>query len=251
MNPKLVVGNWKMNGRLADNRVLLAALRSALPEGVDVAVCVPFPYLSQVAELVSGSLLACGAQDVSEFPEGACTGQVSAGMLGEFGCRYVIVGHSERRTLLCESDTAVAAKAAAALASGIIPIVCIGETLEQRERGEVEQVLMRQLGALEEMLSAPDVRRIVLAYEPIWAIGTGRAATQQQVADALALLRGWTLRRTPKASSTRILYGGSVKADSAGWLFALEDVDGVLVGGASLFAEEFVAICRAAADRSI
>lgn len=240
-----------MNGRLASNEALLDCMLPALPAGVEVALCVPFPYLQQVSAKLKQSPAKLGAQDISEHADGAFTGQVSAGMLGEFGCAYAIVGHSERRALLGESDAAVAAKAAVALASGITPIVCIGETLEQRERGEVEQVLLRQLGALDEMLSAPDIGRIVLAYEPVWAIGTGRAATPQQVAEVLALLRGWVVRRTAGVPRTRILYGGSVKADSAGWLFALEDADGVLVGGASLFAEEFVAICRAAADRSI
>lgn len=240
-----------MNGRLAANEALLDGMLPALPSGVDVALCVPFPYLPQVSARIARSAVKLGAQDVSEHAEGAFTGQVSAGMLSEFGCAYAIVGHSERRALLAERDDAVAAKAAAALAAGITPIICIGETLEQREQGEVEQVLLRQLDALERTLSSSDLGRVVLAYEPVWAIGTGRAATPQQVAEVLALVRGWVVERTGGAPRTRILYGGSVKADSADWLFALEDADGVLVGGASLLAEEFVAICRAAADRAI
>ena len=251
MLSKLVAGNWKMNGRLASNEALLDGMLPLLPAGVDVVLCVPFPYLPQVRARLSGSVVGLGAQDVSEHSDGAFTGQVSAGMLGEFDCAYAIVGHSERRSLLGESDASVAAKAAAALDAGITPIVCIGETLEQREHGEVEQVLLRQLDALQPALSATAIGRIVLAYEPVWAIGTGRAATPEQVAEVLALVRRWTVRRTGGVPRTRILYGGSVKADSAGWLFALEDADGVLVGGASLLAEEFVAICRAAAGQAI
>lgn len=247
MHRKLVAGNWKMNGRLASNEVLLDRLLPAVPGGVDVALCVPFPYLSQVSAKLTGSAVALGAQDVSEHPDGAFTGQVSAGMLGDFGCRYAIVGHSERRTLLGEGDATVAAKAAVSLAAGITPIVCIGETPEEREAGQVEAVLARQLDALDATLGAGEIGRIVLAYEPVWAIGTGRVASSEQVAEVLAQVRGWTVRRTGGVPRTRILYGGSVKADSAGWLFGLEDADGVLVGGASLLAEEFVAICRAAA----
>lgn len=248
---RLVVGNWKMNGRLASNEALLANMLPELPQQVDVAVCVPFPYLPLVAAQLRGQAVKVGAQDVSEFADGAFTGQISAGMLNEFDCAYVIVGHSERRALLAESDASVAAKAGASLAAGITPIVCIGETLEERESGKVEQVLLRQLDALDAQLAAADMGRIVLAYEPVWAIGTGRAATPEQVAEVLALVRRWVLERTEGVQHTRILYGGSVKADSAGWLFELEDADGVLVGGASLVAEEFVAICRAAANRAV
>lgn len=248
---RLVVGNWKMNGRLASNEALLANMLPELPQQVDVAVCVPFPYLPLVAAQLRGQAVKVGAQDVSEFADGAFTGQISAGMLNEFDCAYAIVGHSERRALLAESDASVAAKAGASLAAGITPIVCIGETLEEREGGKVEQVLLRQLDALDAQLAAADMGRIVLAYEPVWAIGTGRAATPEQVAEVLALVRRWVLERTEGVQHTRILYGGSVKADSAGWLFELEDADGVLVGGASLVAEEFVAICRAAANRAV
>ncbi|MDX5363694.1 MAG: triose-phosphate isomerase [Pseudazoarcus pumilus] len=240
-----------MNGRLASNEALLDSMLPALPAGVDVALCVPFPYLAQLAVKLGGSAVGLGAQDISEHTDGAFTGQVSAGMLADFGCAYAIVGHSERRSLLGEPDAAVAAKAARALAAGITPIVCIGETLEQRERGEVAEVLLRQLDALDVALPASDIGRVVLAYEPVWAIGTGRVATPEQVADVLALVRRWVEQRTGDVPRTRILYGGSVKADSAGWLFALDDADGVLVGGASLLADEFVAICRAAAGRSI
>ncbi len=246
MHSKLVAGNWKMNGRLVSNEALLTDMLPALPQGVDVALCVPFPYLAQVSALLRGSRVIIGAQDVSEHADGAFTGQVSAGMLGDFGCACVIVGHSERRAR-GERDEDVAAKAATALASGITPIVCVGETLDERERGEVEQVLVRQLDALDQRIGAQDVSRLVLAYEPVWAIGTGRAASAEQVAQVLALVRRWCVERTGPDARTRILYGGSVKADSAGWLFGIDDADGVLVGGASLVADEFVAICRAAA----
>ncbi|AUN94774.1 triose-phosphate isomerase [Pseudazoarcus pumilus] len=250
MNPKLVVGNWKMNGRLADNRARVGALRGSVPEGVEVAVCAPFPYLAQLADLVAGSRLEYGAQDVSEFADGACTGQVSAGMLGDFGCRYVIVGHSERRSLAGEDDATVARKAAAALDAGIVPIACIGETAEERDADRVEAVLRRQLDALDCASLASRLDSIVLAYEPVWAIGTGRVATPAQVSQVLALVRAWLAERVARPERVRILYGGSVRAENAAALFDLQDADGALVGGASLDAEEFAAICRAAAPAS-
>lgn len=243
---QLVVGNWKMNGSLADNRVLVAALTAALGDGAEVAICVPFPYLSQVSGLLQASNIVLGAQDVSAHSEGAYTGQVSARMLREFDCAYVIVGHSERRAMLRESDAEVADKTIAALAAGLTPIVCVGETLAERDAGSVQDVIGRQLGALE----AVDASRVVIAYEPVWAIGTGRSAQPAQVAEVLGFIRDWLRARTDKAHATRILYGGSVKADTAAELFALPDCDGGLIGGASLVAEEFITICRAAADRS-
>lgn len=243
---QLVVGNWKMNGSLADNRVLVAALTAALSNGPEVAICVPFPYLSQVSGLLGASGLGLGAQDVSAHTDGAYTGQVSAKMLREFACAYVIVGHSERRAMLCESDAEVADKAIAALAAGLTPIVCVGETLSERDAGSVQKVIGRQLGALETV----DLSRVVIAYEPVWAIGTGRSAQAGQVGEVLGFIRGWLRARTDKAHATRVLYGGSVKADTAAELFALPDCDGGLIGGASLVAEEFITICRAAADQS-
>lgn len=247
---KLVVGNWKMNGRRAVNAKLVSAMLDQLPDTVDVAVCVPFPYLEQVSALANGSSVAVGAQDVSAFEDGAYTGQVSAPMLREFGCRFAIVGHSERRALAGEHDADVARKAAVALAAGITPIVCVGETLAERDAGEVSKVLHRQLDALDGVVSDADFGGLVVAYEPVWAIGSGRAASAEQVGEVLALIRAWLAKRTRDAAQVRILYGGSVKADSAAWLFGLDDADGVLVGGASLIAEEFVSICQAAAAAS-
>lgn len=250
MKNKLVVGNWKMNGSLAGNAALLDALVAGAPEGVDCAVCVPFPYLAQVAERLSGSGIEVGAQNASEHVEGAYTGEVSVGMLAEFGCRYVIVGHSERRSHYGESDALVLAKAVRVLQAGMTPIVCIGETLQERDAGQVEAVLGRQLDALGAGLDGEALAGIVIAYEPVWAIGTGRSASAGQVQAVLGFVRAWLARRVADAGQVRILYGCSVKADSAVELFGLPDADGGLVGGASLVAAEFLAICRAAAGRS-
>ena len=234
MRARLVAGNWKMHGSLAANAALLDALVGA---GVECAVCVPFPYLAQAAERLEGTQVALGAQTVSEHASGAYTGEVSAGMLREFGCRYVLVGHSERRQLFGEGDAPVAAKFAAARAAGLTPILCVGETLEERDAGRTEPVVARQLDAV---LAQSDFGDAVLAYEPVWAIGTGRTATPEQAQDVHAFLRR---RVTPH---TRILYGGSVKADNAAAIFAQPDVDGGLIGGASLVAKDFIAICKAA-----
>ena len=247
MKPSLVIGNWKSNGSLSANRALLAAIVAALPVGVRSAVCVPYPYLAQVGEMLAGSGVALGAQNVSEFGAGAFTGEVSADMLVDLGCRYVIVGHSERRALLGETDDAVARKALAVLNAGMTPVVCIGETLAQRDAGAVETVLGQQLAALEPVLGASRLAELVLAYEPVWAIGTGRTATSAQVQETLAFVRGWLASRIDDAATVDILYGGSVKADNATALFALPDCDGGLIGGASLAADEFVAICAATA----
>src|SRR5438046_1250039 len=211
MRTKLVVGNWKMNGGLATNARLLGRLVSEWQpsDGRAVAVCVPYPYLGQAQAALAGSPIAWGAQDVSAHAAGAFTGDVSAGMLVEFGCRYAIAGHSERRQIHGESDIEVAQKAKAALGSGIAPIVCVGETLAERDAGKTEGVVMRQLGAVVGVLGA-DLAKIVLAYEPVWAIGTGRTATPVQAQEVHATLRGeLTKARAPNIS---ILYGGSVKA---------------------------------------
>lgn len=240
---RLVVGNWKMNGSLAANRDLLDGI--AVPAGVEVAVCVPFPYLAQLQQRPAG--LALGAQDVSEFESGSYTGEVSATMLAEFGCRYVIVGHSERRALFGEDDGLVGRKARAAMARGIVPIVCVGETLVERDEGRVMRVIDRQLGAVLEVLGARAMSGVVLAYEPVWAIGSGRSAGLGQVAEVHAGIRDWLRRQGVASGSVRVLYGGSVKADNAAALFAVPEVDGGLVGGASLVAGEFMSICRAAA----
>jgi triosephosphate isomerase (TIM) len=244
MRSKLVVGNWKMNGGLATNARLLDRLVSEWqPSGGRVlAVCVPYPYLGQAQAALASSAIAWGAQDVSAHAAGAFTGDVSAGMLVEFGCRYAIVGHSERRHLHGESDVEVAQKAKAALSAGITPIVCVGETLAERDAGTTQAVVRRQLGAVVDVLDA-DLARIVLAYEPVWAIGTGRTATPAQAQEVHASLRAELAKGG--AADICLLYGGSVKAASAAALFAMADVDGGLVGGASLDADEFLAIARA------
>lgn len=242
---KLVVGNWKMHGSHKANAELLEGILQARPFGADVAVCVPFPYLSETAVALAASGVGWGAQDVSQHEQGAYTGEVSAAMLHEFGCRWVIVGHSERRQYHAESDTVVAEKAKAALARGITPVVCVGETLAQREAGETEYVVKRQLSAVIHAL-AHCVGEIVVAYEPVWAIGTGRTATPAQAQEVHALLRAQLRAASPRADAMRLLYGGSVKPDNARELFAQPDIDGALVGGASLKAADFVAIVRAA-----
>ncbi|HEX6692303.1 MAG TPA: triose-phosphate isomerase [Burkholderiales bacterium] len=230
---RLVAGNWKMHGSLAANRALLDALVGGLPQGVECAVCVPFPYLAQAAERLKGTALAWGAQNVSEHAEGAYTGEVSAAMLKELGCRYAIVGHSERRQLYRESDAQVAAKFAAAQGAGLTPVLCVGETLAEREAGRTEEVVGRQLDAVR-------FSNAVLAYEPVWAIGTGRTASPEQAQAVHAFLRRKVALETP------ILYGGSVKPQNAAAIFAMPDVDGGLIGGASLVAQDFLAIARAA-----
>jgi triosephosphate isomerase len=248
MNPmrrKLVVGNWKMHGSHPANAELLAGILAARPFGADVAVCVPFPYLSETAVTLAGSDLRWGAQDVSAHEHGAYTGEVSAAMLAEFGCRYAIVGHSERRAYHGEGDQLVADKAKAALARGVTPIVCVGETLQQREAGETEAVVKRQLSAVIHTLTHC-IGEIVVAYEPVWAIGTGRTASPEQAQQVHALLRAQLQAATPHADGMRLLYGGSVKPDNAAALFGQPDIDGGLIGGASLKAADFVAICRAA-----
>jgi triosephosphate isomerase len=245
MRRKLVAGNWKMHGSHTANAELLAGITAARPFGCDVAVCVPFPYLSEAAVALAGSDVRWGAQDCSAHEQGAYTGEVSAAMLAEFGCRYVIVGHSERRQYHGESDQLVADKAKAALARGVTPIVCVGETLAQREAGETELVVKRQLSAVIHAL-AHCAGEMVVAYEPVWAIGTGKVATPEQAQAVHALLRAQLKAATPQADGMKILYGGSMKPDNAASLLAQPDIDGGLIGGASLKAADFVAICRAA-----
>jgi triosephosphate isomerase (TIM) len=240
---KLVAGNWKMNGSLAANRHLLD--RVVPVQGVDIAICVPFPYLAQASQRTTGVML--GAQNVSEYGNGAFTGEVSAPMLCEFGCSYVIVGHSERRALFAESDTAVGRKAVAALKSGLVPIVCVGETLEERREGREMVVIGRQLAAVLDELGAQGMSDVVLAYEPVWAIGSGLSASAEQVALVHGGIRDWLSTQGVDAQRVKILYGGSVKPDNARALFAVANVDGGLIGGAALVAEDFMAICRAAA----
>ena len=241
---RLVAGNWKMNGSLAANRSLLDTL--CVPAGVEMAVCVPFPYLGQLQERPAGLML--GAQDVSEYEAGAYTGEVSAAMLAEFGCRYVIVGHSERRALFAEDDVLVGRKARAALARGLVPIVCVGETLVERDAGLAMSVIGRQLAAVLEVLGREAMAGVVLAYEPVWAIGSGRSATVPQVEEVHAGIRSWLRMQGVSAGGVRILYGGSVMPENAAALFAVPDVDGGLIVVSSLVGEDFMAICRAAAD---
>ena len=243
---RLVVGNWKMNGSRASNSVLLDALKASSPFVASVAVCVPAPYLRDVAASLGSSAIAWGAQDCSSHASGAFTGEVSATMLAEFGCRYVIVGHSERRAMHGESDRLVAEKAAQVLASGMTPIVCVGETLAEREAGRTEAVVARQLGAAIELLG-DTIAQAVVAYEPVWAIGTGKTASPAEAEAVHASLRARLAAASPAAGDISILYGGSVKADNAASLFAQDNIDGGLIGGAALNAEQFAAICRAAA----
>ena len=247
MNKKLIAGNWKMNGSLADNEALVRALVAGLATagGCDAAVAVPAPYLAQVQALVQGSALALAAQDVSQHAAGAYTGEVSATMLREFGVRYVLVGHSERRQFHSETDADVAAKAQRALASGITPIVCVGETLAEREAGQTEAVVKRQLAAVIH-LNGHCISEVVVAYEPVWAIGTGKTASPEQAQQVHAVLRAQLAAASDKAPSIRLLYGGSMNAANAAQLLAQPDIDGGLVGGASLKAADFQAILAAA-----
>ena len=244
MRGKLVVGNWKMHGGLAANAALLGALMAGWQPaaGRTLAVCVPFPYLAQAQSALAGSPIAWGAQDVSEHGAGAYTGEVSAAMLLEFGCRYAIVGHSERRQYYGDTDGIVAAKAAAALAAGLTPVACVGETLAEREAGATEPVVLRQLDAVLARVGREAVK-MVIAYEPVWAMGTGRTASPNEAQAVHALLRARLAGAG--ASDVPVLYGGSVKADNAAALFAMADIDGGLIGGASLKAAEFLAIARA------
>lgn len=248
MRRTLVVGNWKMHGSFADNAALLSAIKSQATRFPDVesAVCAPFPYLEQVRQLLAGTPVKWGAQNSSEHIAGAHTGEVSPAMLREFDCHYVIVGHSERRTLYHETDALVGAKAVAVLANGMTPIVCVGETLDEREAGHTAQVVTRQLDAIIAALGADALARVVIAYEPIWAIGTGRSASPEQAQVVHALIRQRLAGvGAGLADGIRILYGGSLKPGNAETLFAQPDIDGGLVGGASLVAADFVAIIMA------
>lgn len=247
MRTKLVAGNWKMHGNLVANNALLTRIKDAaagLKAGC--AVCVPFPYLAQAQAILAGSTVTWGGQNVSEHVQGAYTGEVSAAMLAEFGCRYVLVGHSERRALYGESDATVAAKFAAALQAGLTPILCVGETLAERDAGTTSDVVIRQLDAVINASGIAALGRAVLAYEPVWAIGTGKTATPQQAQDVHALLRARLAGSDPAvAQGLQILYGGSVKSGNARELFGMADIDGGLIGGASLVADDFLAICNA------
>ena len=246
----LVAGNWKMNGDTAGSRVLVEGIAAGLDgsENADVLVCPPYPYLPAVASLVDGTAVALGAQNVSEHDSGAFTGEVSAAMLKDVGASYAIVGHSERRTLYGESDEQVANKFVAAQGQGIVPILCLGETLDEREAGETEAVVGRQLAAVIAAAGIDAFERAVIAYEPVWAIGTGLTATPEQAQDVHRHIRSLLAADNENiAAGVRILYGGSMKGDNAAGLLGMPDIDGGLIGGASLKAEDFLAIVRAAA----
>jgi triosephosphate isomerase len=247
MRNKLVIGNWKMHGSLADNLGLLHQVRAGAAElKAGVAVCVPYPYLAQARSALDGSAVSWGAQDVSEHKSGAYTGEVSASMLADFGCRYALVGHSERRSFYGDSDQVVAAKTAAALALGLIPVICVGETLEEREAGITAAVVGRQLDAVLERCGVAALAKAVLAYEPVWAIGTGKTASPAQAQEVHQQIRARVAAQDAQvAAGVQILYGGSVKPGNAAELFAQADIDGGLIGGASLVAKDFLAICAA------
>ncbi len=243
---KLIAGNWKMNGGLAANESLVNAIVAGMPAtGADAAVCVPAAYLAQVQALVSGTRLALGSQDVSPHEQGAYTGEISAGMLRDFAVRYAIVGHSERRQYHGETDEHVAIKAQRALSAGITPIVCVGETLAQREAGQTEQVVKRQLAAVIH-LNGHCISEIVVAYEPVWAIGTGKTATPDQAQAVHAVLRAQLKAASDHADRIQLLYGGSMNAANAADLLSQPDIDGGLIGGASLKAPDFLTIIAAA-----
>ena len=249
MRGYLVAGNWKMNGSDAANAALVDGILSGKTDSdtVDLLVCPPYPYLAAVAARLQGSGVALGAQNLSEQASGAYTGEVAGSMLRDVGCEYVIVGHSERRALYGESSADVAAKFTAALDNGLRPILCVGETLEQREAGKTSDVIDEQLNAVLDTAGVEPFGNAIIAYEPVWAIGTGVTASPEQAQEVHAHIRGALAARDPQAAErTKILYGGSVKGDNAAGLFAKPDIDGGLIGGASLKSEDFLAIANAA-----
>jgi triosephosphate isomerase (TIM) len=248
MRRKLVAGNWKMNGSLVANAALLAEIKAGMAVAVcDVAICAPAPYFAQCQAELAGSAIALGGQDVSAHVAGAYTGEVAVSMLQDFACQYVIVGHSERRAYHAETDGLVAQKALRALSAGVTPIVCVGETLAEREAGQTDAVVGRQLQAVLNVLDAEQVGKIVVAYEPVWAIGTGKTATPQMAQDVHFALRAKLAEKSPVAATeVKILYGGSMKPDNAVELLVMSDIDGGLIGGAALKAVDFLAIVAAA-----
>ena len=247
MRKKIVAGNWKMHGSLQQNALLLEqVLGGAAGLACEVVVCPPFPYLSQVAGVLAGSVVGLGAQNLSDHQSGAYTGEVSASMLVDLGCSYVLVGHSERRALYGETDSLVAAKFEAAQKEGLVPVLCLGETLAEREAGATDDVVLRQLQAVIDRVGVKALSAAVLAYEPVWAIGTGLTASPEQAQEVHAVLRSRVAELdSGVAEGLSILYGGSVKPQNAAELFAQSDIDGGLIGGASLVAGDFLAICQA------
>ncbi len=254
MRTYLVAGNWKMNGSRAANAVLLEGIATGVAScpDIEVLVCPPAVYLESTADKLVETGIALGAQNLSDQAQpGAFTGEIHAAMLTDVGCRYVLVGHSERRALYGEDDACVARKFVTAQAGNLIPILCIGETLDEREAGETDAVLARQLSAVVAAAGIAAFADAIVAYEPVWAIGTGRTATVEQAQTAHAFIRGQLAINDAKiANSVRLLYGGSVKADNAASLLSCEDVDGGLIGGASLKAADFLAICAAAQSQA-
>ena len=249
MRKKLVAGNWKMHGGIEQNNSLLNKVVAGTlgADKATYAVCVPYPYLSQVSSLLKDTHISWGAQNISQHVKGAFTGEVSAIMLNDFFCHYVIVGHSERRTLYGEDSKIVSHKFKAALENSLIPILCVGESIDQREAGLTEEIVGEQLDAVIELVGVEALEHAVLAYEPIWAIGTGRTATPQQAQDIHSFIRNRVAsHNTQIATKIQILYGGSVKANNATELFVMPDIDGGLIGGASLLPDEFISICMAA-----
>jgi triosephosphate isomerase len=250
MRDFLIAGNWKMNGSNATNDVLVSSIVNGIPngEGFKLLVCPPFPYLTSIASQVSNSAISLGAQNVSEHESGAFTGETAAAMLKELGCEYVIVGHSERRAIFGETSEKVAAKYIAAQKAGITPILCVGETLEEREAGATEEVVIGQLDAILDAAGVDSFASAVIAYEPVWAIGTGVTATPEQAQDVHRRIRMRLVEHNSDlADSIQILYGGSMKGENASGLLAMPDIDGGLIGGASLKADDFLAIAAAAA----
>jgi triosephosphate isomerase len=249
MRVPLVAGNWKMNGSRASVQELLTGIKAGVGPiaRAEVAVCPPFVFVPMAQTALEGTVVGWGAQNLSTENSGAFTGEVAASMLKEYGCHYVIVGHSERRSLYGEDDETVAKKFAVARAAGLVPVVCVGETLSEREKGVTEEVVARQLDAVLAVEGAAALAGGVIAYEPVWAIGTGVTATPDQAQEVHAFIRGRVASREPRvAGNLRILYGGSMKPDNAAELMAKPDIDGGLIGGASLKASEFLAICKAA-----
>lgn len=249
MRERLVAGNWKMHGNLTENKALLEGMLAGLSnvQGMRAAVCVPYPYLAQTQFVLQNTPIVWGAQNVSQHAKGAFTGEVSTSMLRDFGCTMVIVGHSERRAIYGEDDATVAAKFVAAQQAGLKPVLCVGESLDEREKNITNSVVQRQLTAVLEKAGVDALKNCVVAYEPVWAIGTGKTATPQQAQEVHAFIRGVLAQRDQTlAQNLPILYGGSVKASNAAELFSMPDIDGGLIGGASLDVTEFISICKAA-----
>lgn len=247
MRKTLVAGNWKLNGSTESIQELLKGVLAGMSEAkTDVAVCAPYIYIPLVQETLSGTDIAYGSQSISENESGAFTGEISGSMLNDFNCQYAIVGHSERRSIFGEKDEDTAAKFAAARKNGLTPILCVGELLEEREQGITEEVVSRQLDAVISLEGVEALADAVIAYEPVWAIGTGKTASPQQAQDVHAYIRGKIAKLNASvAEKVQILYGGSVNGGNANELFAMSDIDGGLIGGASLKAEDFLAICKA------